>query len=292
VTASAPLSGPRGKQWLAATSCILLLCFAGPLWQLASLALKSDLYSHIALIPFISAWLIWLTRYPPSTDQAAIRGWSVPLFVAGVGLLVWRQSMLSSGASSASEDTLALAVPALALILGGLCCLFLDRGAVGKIVFPLGFLLFMAPFPIRAREALESFLQHGSAAVALGLFRLAGTPAVGDGLTLRLAGINLRVAPECSGIHSSLALLITSVLAGRLFLKSTPKRVLLAAAVVPLALIRNGARIFTIGELCVHNGPGAIDSPIHQNGGPLFFALSLVPLLALLWFLSKTERIA
>jgi hypothetical protein len=32
-----------------------------------------------------------------------------------------------------------------------------------------------------------------------------------------------------------------------------------------------------------------IDSYIHRHGGPLFFALSLVPLLVLLWMLRRGE---
>jgi exosortase/archaeosortase family protein len=54
--------------------------------------------------------------------------------------------------------------------------------------------------------------------------------------------------------------------------------------------LRNGFRIFTIGELCVHIGPEMIDSPIHHKGGPLFFALSLIPFFILLTWLHRSER--
>jgi len=59
--------------------------------------------------------------------------------------------------------------------------------------------------------------------------------------------------------------------------------------VIPLALLRNGFRIFVIAELCVRMGPQMIDSPIHRRGGPVFFVLSLVPLFLLLLYLSKRE---
>jgi exosortase/archaeosortase family protein len=59
---------------------------------------------------------------------------------------------------------------------------------------------------------------------------------------------------------------------------------------IPLGLLRNGFRVFTIGELCVHLGPQMIDSPIHHRGGPIFFALSLIPLFILLVVLQKYER--
>jgi exosortase/archaeosortase family protein len=60
--------------------------------------------------------------------------------------------------------------------------------------------------------------------------------------------------------------------------------------VIPLALLRNGFRVFVLGELCTHIGPQMIDTPIHHQGGPLFFALSLIPFFLLLVWLRKSER--
>ena len=62
------------------------------------------------------------------------------------------------------------------------------------------------------------------------------------------------------------------------------------AFVIPLGILRNGFRILVIGLLCVHVGPHMIDSPIHHQGGPFFFALSLVPLFLLLWWLRRQEQ--
>jgi exosortase/archaeosortase family protein len=83
--------------------------------------------------------------------------------------------------------------------------------------------------------------------------------------------------------------LITSLLAGYLFLRRTSLRVILALSIVPLAILRNGFRIFVIGELCVHISPTMIDSFIHRKGGPIFFALSLIPFFLLLVFLRKRD---
>jgi exosortase/archaeosortase family protein len=99
----------------------------------------------------------------------------------------------------------------------------------------------------------------------------------------------LEVAQECSGIRSSWVLFITSLLASNLFLRSTWRRVLLVAFVIPLGVVRNGFRIVVIAILCIEYGPQMIDSMIHHRGGPIFFALSLVPLFALLWWLRARE---
>jgi exosortase/archaeosortase family protein len=60
--------------------------------------------------------------------------------------------------------------------------------------------------------------------------------------------------------------------------------------VIPLAFLRNGFRVFVLGELCVHLGPQMIDTPIHHHGGPIFFVLSLIPFSLLLYFLMKSDR--
>jgi exosortase C (VPDSG-CTERM-specific) len=147
----------------------------------------------------------------------------------------------------------------------------------------------MVPFPPAVLSGIETFLQYGSADAAYGLFRLAGTPVFRQELLLQLPGINLEVAPECSGIRSSLVLFITSTVAGYMFLQTNWKRWVLALFIVPLAMLRNGFRILVIGELCVRYGPEMIHSYIHRQGGPIFFALSLIPLFVLLWILWRSE---
>jgi hypothetical protein len=39
----------------------------------------------------------------------------------------------------------------------------------------------------------------------------------------------------------------------------------------------------------VNAGPQMIHSPIHTQGGPVFFVLSLIPFLLLLWWLRRSE---
>ena len=156
--------------------------------------------------------------------------------------------------------------------------------------FPFGFLIFMVPLPDVVVNWLETASKLASAEVAALLFSITGTPMLRDGTVFQLPGIAIEVAQECSGIRSSWVLFITSVLASFLFLKSPWRRVVLVAFVIPLGIVRNGIRILTIGLLCVHMGPEMINSIVHKQGGPLFFALSLIPMFLFLWWLRKGER--
>ena len=275
------------KFFLAAS--VLVLCFGKPLFDLLRLTVKDDLYSYIPLIPLISLYLIWLQKKSLPRLSEPARKLAALFFAGGLAAIAGYWFAVRS-ASLANEDYLALTIFAFLLFFTGACCLFLGRKLSRAIAFPIGLLVFMIPFPEFVRHGIEAFLQHGSAAVADGLFKLSGMPVYQDGLMFRLPGFNLEVAPECSGIRSSLVLFIMSLLTGYLFLRKPWNRTMLALAVIPLALLRNGFRIFVIGQLCVRVGPEMINSPVHRHGGPLFFILALLPLFLLLVFLRKSER--
>jgi exosortase/archaeosortase family protein len=98
------------------------------------------------------------------------------------------------------------------------------------------------------------------------------------------------VAEECSGIRSTLALFITTALAGALFLKSNWRRLLLLIVVVPIAIVKNGLRIATLSTLAIYVNPAFLTGNLHHHGGVLFFLIALVPMALLLIFLERQER--
>jgi exosortase C (VPDSG-CTERM-specific) len=167
--------------------------------------------------------------------------------------------------------------------------LFLGSKWAHSAMFPLFFLAFMIPLPEAAVDSLENASKVASAEVANWFFLLTGTPFLRNGNVFQLPGITIEVAKECSGIRSSLVLVITSVLAANMFLRTTWRRALLVCAVIPLGLLRNGFRILVISLLCVHIGPEMINSVIHRRGGPVFFVASLIPLFVMLWWLRRRE---
>lgn len=273
---------------LAASTFVLLLCFCVPLYHLLQLAAADSLYSEIPLIPVLSFYLVWRRRNSFAQPMEQALKPAMLFFAAGAAVMIVRFLAFPNGLSLPEND-LALEMPAILLFFIGLCFLFLGVAFMRAILFPMALLVFMIPFPDALRSWIDAFLQRGSAVFAEWFFELTGTPVLQDGLKFHLPGCIIRVAPECSGIHSSLVLTIVSLVGGWLFLRSPWKRALLVAAVVPLALARNGFRIFVIGRLCAAFGPQMLNSPIHRHGGPLFFVLSLIPFLLLLFFLKKSE---
>jgi exosortase C (VPDSG-CTERM-specific) len=261
----------------------LTLFFAVPLFRLARFAAVSELHSYILIIPLVCLYLAWLEKDRLRPDMAPAIKTGLFFLSAGLVMTAWHWWT----PASAVADAFGQITAAYVLFLVGLGFMILGGGLMRQLAFPFALLVFMVPLPDFLRDEIESLLQHGSAAVAGWMFAVSDVPVLQGDLTFQIPGITLRVAPECSGIHSTIVLFITSLVAGKFFLQQPWKRMVLCLAVIPLALARNGFRIFVLGELCTHLGPQMIDSPIHHHGGPLFFVLSLVPFLLLLYLLKK-----
>ncbi|MEZ5329489.1 MAG: exosortase/archaeosortase family protein [Verrucomicrobiales bacterium] len=279
-------------RWFAAFLVILTVAFGWPLGLLAVHAANSNLHSHILLIPFICIYLLHMKWPELPRDYQTSPGWAALPIVGGCGALAAAVvAVFGEGTLPLSHnDRLALVAFSFFCFLWAGGFLFLGRNWVAQAAFPLGFFLFLVPLPDGFVNWAENGLVLGSAEATDLFYRLSGTPVFREGTIFQLPGIVLEVARECSGIRSTWVLVITSLLASYLFLKNPWHRAVLVALVIPLGILRNGFRILVIGLLCVHIGPEMIDSIVHKKGGPLFFALSLVPLFAVAWWLSRRER--
>jgi exosortase C (VPDSG-CTERM-specific) len=278
------------RLWGAAGFAIVLLAFfAKTFLSLISYAAASQLHSYILLVPFVSAYLLHVRRHQLPRTYASSSPLAMACLAAGLAVLVFTCWLAFAGGVLSINGRLAL------LTLSFLCCLaaggffFFGRAWMQAAAFPLAYLIFMVPMPDAMADALETASKSASAEVANLLFQLSGTPFLRAGPIFQLPNITIEVAQECSGIRSSWVLFMTSILAANLFLKTPWRRIVLVAFVIPLGILRNGFRILVIGLLCVNIGPQMIHSLIHRRGGPLFFALSLIPFLLVLWWLRRGD---
>jgi exosortase len=188
-------------------------------------------------------------------------------------------------------DDYRLSVQVLALIL--VCVagfiFFYGVSAARTATFPLLFLFLMIPLPDFVVDKVIVYLQAGSAIVATWLFRLLKVPAWRDGFMLHLPTLNLEVAKECSGIRSSVVLLITTLLVGQFALRSFWARSLLVFSVVPVVILKNGVRIVTIAVLTMYVDRRFLHGWLHRSGGIVFYLLGLLALVPVLMLLKRTE---
>jgi len=118
---------------------------------------------------------------------------------------------------------------------------------------------------------------------------LVGVPVFAHGTQLQLPGLEIEVAPECSGIHSCLALALVGLLASRMCLRSGWNRLLLVASTIPIAIFKNAIRISVIASLGAYVNRTFLFGPIHRYGGLVFTPLAVVLLVFVLLALQKSE---
>ena len=270
---------------------LAMLLYRGPLLILYRTALHNETYTHILLIPFVSLFFFWTERnriFRGGNDVPMgekIAGVIVALAGAGLGAL-----SAPLARSLTENDLLSLKILSFLVVLTGLFIATYGYRVYRRALFPSLFLLFMVPFPTLLLDKSIAFLQWGSKELSYAILSLVGVPVLKSGYVFQLPGITIEVAKECSGIRSSIALLLTALIAGHMFLKRPRAKVILLALVVPFVIIKNSIRISTLSLLSVYVDKRWItDSLLHHEGGFVFFLIAIVLMFPFLVLLRKYE---
>lgn len=270
-----------------AISLIVCIIFYSPLRDLFLLSLYyNELYSHIVIIPLVSAYFIYIKRKEIFSGQ----GFS---FSAGIIIIILGSLLYLAGSSQIDtlnqNDYLSFVTFSALITWFGVVIFFYGVKTFKNARFPLLFLIFLIPIPSMIIEHFIDILQNGSTEVANVLFKLSGIPFLRDGFIFQLPGVAIEVAKECSGIRSSISLFITSIIAGQLFLNTGWRKVVLTLAIFPITIFKNGLRIATLAVLGSYVSPDILATNVHKKGGIPFFFLSLIVLGVILWFLRRSD---
>jgi exosortase len=254
-----------------------------PLWGLD----EEARYTYLLVVPFVSLALVWLERRMVFSVVQYRVGAGVLLLTAGVCLRPFAaetQNLLGI------DDSLSIAVLGLVTFWIGSFILCYGIRAFRAGAFPLLLLLLAVPPPDFLFEKLIVAVQYGSTEVCSFIFSLCRVPVLRDGLVFSLPDVTIRVARECSGIHSTLAIILVSLIAAHLFLRVAWKKTLLVLLAVPIVCLSNGVRIAALTLLAQYVNREFLFGRLHHHGGVVFFALALLLLYALLLLLSKETR--
>jgi exosortase len=261
-----------------------VVVFWTPLRDLIGFSMTHDYGSHIVLVAPASAYLIYLKRRLIFSQLQFSIFAGAGLFLAGAILgFTAHYDSLSRGVSL-SVEILALIV---LLISGFVLCYGMPAFRAAR--FPLLFLLLLVPIPDFLIEKVIFFLQTGSAEVAFWLLKVLNVPVLKEGFILRLPALDLEVAKQCSGIRSSLALLITTLLLGDFVLRSAWRKSLLVLSIVPILILKNGLRIATLAVLTIYVDRRFLYGWLHHSGGIVFYLLGLLALVPIIIPLRKSE---
>jgi exosortase len=268
--------------------CLLTLLVFGPsLKTTIGLALHDDRYLQIAVAPLACSLLLFRRRTEIFSRARYSPRAGAPLLALTVLL-----GIFSVYSTPGSESTGPL-VEVFALILVWMAAFVLCFGvhSFRAGLYPLCCMFLMIPLPSSWMDRIVAGFQHGSAAVSYQILRLSGIPVWRRGTLFSLPGLDFEVAPECSGIHSSLALMMIAIVAGYVCLRSGWARAALILLTIPIALFKNAVRIVVISILGAYVDRAFLDGPFHhQYGGLLFSVVAVALFVLLLAGLQKIER--
>jgi exosortase len=274
-----PAGETAPTRWLglsvAEWSVVLLLgvAFAPAFVAMSRVWSSVDYQSHGYLVPFVALWAASgkrraLARTPAARD---LRGLALLLAAFGLYLVGFASSWVALQGLSV-----------VAGVAGGV--LYLRGPAwLRTLVFPIGYLLFMVPVPEPILTPVVVQLQLLVSQAGVWLLQLGGVPVLRNGNVIELPGdVSLFVAEACSGITSLVTLLPLGVFLAYFTEKSLARRLVLVAAVLPLALGGNLVRVIAtvlaareVGVEAATAGAG------HQAAGLVAYVLACLALLAI-----------
>lgn len=235
-------------------------------------------YSHAVLVPFISAFVIWLKRKQILDAPINPSALGYLLIVPCLAIFI-----VMSWAGGFSIQGLVLPV-----ILGGLVLVYFGRRMARILRFPVGYLFFMAVLPGDVITKLSFRIQMISTVGATWMLNAIGFDAVREGSKINLPNIEVMVGAPCSGFRMLISLFAFAVLLA--YLKEGPMwgRASMVIVTLPLSVILNSLRVFMIAVVGEYWGSDVMHG-FHDSSGYIVLALAFV-LLSLFARLVKCRK--
>jgi exosortase len=260
-----------------------ILCYLPTfIWLNQKFSGLDSYYSHGYLIPFVTAYLIYLKRnelkaIKPSSSAAGL--W---LIIAALVIHVFGEIAVINFVSSFS----------MVLYIAGASLYLMGREFSGKIAFPILFLIFMCPIPDGFINWVALPMKSLSTSLALKLVDLGGIPYIREGFRIHFAASTFIVGTPCNGIRS----LISFFALGFLFLyfiKPAWWKSIIFLLIIPIISISlNGLRIAILLFIADRYGQEAAspESYLHDGSGILVFIIGIALLLLVSRKIENAEK--
>lgn len=231
----------------------------------------NDDYSHGFLVAPLCAYLVWQRRHRLAALELSPS-------LAGLAVVLGSLFVLATGELGAE---MFLARVSFIGVVAGSVMFVLGTAHARVLALPLGLALLAIPLPAIVLNRVAFPLQLMASRVAEVALTAFSIPVFREGNLIFLASATLEVAEACSGIRSLMSLLTLGVVYGYFTESSVPRRVLLATAMVPIAIVANAARVAGTGFLAHVAGEAAADNFFHFFTGWLVFMAAVMMLFLL-----------
>ena len=232
---------------------------------------SADASYGLALVT-VAAVLAWRRRAAFASARNPVSRPAPGLAVLSAGVLLYLVGALGADIFLTRVSSVIVLAGAIAFLCG--------TAAARVMAAPLAFLLLAIPPPTLVVTALTLPLQTMASRIGETTLVAGGVPVVRDGNLLRLPSTTLEIAEACSGLRSLLSLGALAVLLSWATERSWPRRALIVAAAVPIAVVVNGLRVAVTGFACELWGRAAAADPWHTLTGWLTFAAAMALLVS------------
>lgn len=277
-----PSDPASGTTWFGASPgewmlvALLVVGFTPALISISRVWSSVEYASHGFLVPLVALWAATSKRsLLPRLEQRRD--------ARGLALLLLAFALYLGGALSSFPALEGLAVVA---AVAGMVLYLRGPAWLGALVFPVGYLLFMVPIPDALLTPVIVQLQLFVSSIGVWLLQAFDVPVLRNGNVIELPGdVSLFVAEACSGITSVVTLLPLGVFLAYFTERTLARRLVLVAAVVPLALLGNLVRVIGTVLAAREVGAEAATGAAHESAGLLTYVLGCLALLGVGWLM-------
>jgi exosortase len=270
-----PLWSWRLVVWCVILAGLIVLLYASVIRNLVLQWWTDADYGHGFFVPLFSSYILYQERGRWTKTEIKPSNFGFVVMLGAVGLLL----LGSLGAELFTSRS------SLLVLLAGMILFLAGWKMLRAVSFPLGYLVWMIPIPVIIYNQIAFPLQLIASRLATAWLELARVPVLRDGNILIMSDYSLQVVEACSGIRSLVTLMALAVAYGYL---ASPRRLIryvLAAFMVPIAIVTNAVRIVVAGILAHRFGPAAAEGFLHEFSGWAIFLVALVLMFFSHWIL-------
>jgi exosortase len=271
----------RLRVWSVILIGLILLLYAAVIKSLVVQWWTDADYGHGFCVPLFSGYILWHTRERWTKVEVKPSNFGFMVIAGAIALL-----LLGSLGAELFASRFSLLV-----LLAGMILFLAGWKMLRAVSFSLGYLIWMIPMPVIIYNQITFPLQLIASRLATAWLELAQIPVLRDGNILIMSNYSLEVVEACSGIRSLMTLMALAVAYGYLVSPRRWVRYVLAAFMVPIAIVTNAIRIMGAGLMAHRFGPAAAEGFLHQFSGWVIFLAALLLMLGSYWILRQfSER--
>ena len=259
---------------------LILLLYAAVIKSLVAQWWTDADYGHGFFVPLFSGYILWHTRERWTKVEVKPSNFGFVVIVGAIALL-----LLGSLGAELFTGRFSLLV-----LLAGMILFLAGWKMLRAVSFPLGYLIWMIPMPVIIYNQITFPLQLIASRLATAWLELAQVPVLRDGNILIMSNYSLEVVEACSGIRSLMTLMALAVAYGYLVSPRRWVRYVLAAFMVPIAIVTNAIRLMGAGLMAHRFGPAAAEGFLHQFSGWAIFLVALLLMFGSYWILQHISE--